>query len=69
MDFVELALIVGLSGFFSTLSRLFIAWLRSRHPRRARMKVGGSEVTWDLSDPKEAAQYLENLEKRTRGGN
>ncbi|MEV5386947.1 hypothetical protein [Streptomyces sp. NPDC052721] len=67
-DVVTLGVIAGLSGILSTLSRLAVVWLRSRHPRRARMTVGGVQVDLDLSNPKEAAEYLRHLQERTPGG-
>lgn len=67
-DVVTLGAIAGLGGILSTLSRLAVAWLRSRHPRRARMTVGGVQVDLDLSNPKEAAEYLKHLQERTPGG-
>jgi hypothetical protein len=68
MDYVGIATVVGLSSLLSTFARLLIAWVRSRHPTRARMRIGGREVTLNLSNPDEAAEYLERLEKRPRGG-
>ncbi|MEV6314742.1 hypothetical protein [Streptomyces sp. NPDC051776] len=68
MEFITLAAVVGVGGFLSTLFRLVFAWLRSRHPRRVRMRVGGAEVTLDLSNPTEAAKYLEQLQTRPREG-
>ncbi|MES4908431.1 MULTISPECIES: hypothetical protein [unclassified Streptomyces] len=67
MEFVSVAAVAGLSGFVSTFVRLLVAWLRSRRPERARMRVNGQEVTLDLSNPNEAAEYLERLRADFRG--
>ncbi|MFB8126191.1 hypothetical protein ACFVG1_33025 [Streptomyces bacillaris] len=63
MDYVGIAIAAGLGGLVSTLARLLIAWVRSRHPTRARMRVGGREVNLNLSNPDEAAEYLKRLRK------
>ncbi|MGW6745974.1 effector-associated constant component EACC1 [Streptomyces sp. NPDC055025] len=58
----ELFVLLGASGVLSALTRALAIWLRSSHPGRVKVKGrGGIEVSLDLSNPSEAARYLETL--------
>ncbi|MGW6688383.1 effector-associated constant component EACC1 [Streptomyces sp. NPDC054961] len=58
MDVEGLLAAFGAASAASALVRALTIWVRSRHPGRARLKIGGDEVSLDLSNPSEAVRYL-----------
>ncbi|MEV5104690.1 hypothetical protein ACFQ7G_03725 [Streptomyces massasporeus] len=59
----NVAIAVGASGFVSAVGRALAIWVRSRHPRRVTLRVGGIEASLDLSKPGDAERYLQILAK------
>ncbi|WP_345943685.1 hypothetical protein [Streptomyces sp. SID3212] len=58
-----LALVLGSSGFVSAVARALAIWRRSRHPGRVTVRVGGTELRLDLSNPTDAERYLQHIAK------
>ncbi|MGW3113524.1 effector-associated constant component EACC1 [Streptomyces sp. NPDC001091] len=57
----EILIALASSGVLSSVARAAYRWVQSRHADRVTVTVGDQEVSLDLSNREEAAQYLKTL--------
>ncbi|CAL9327216.1 effector-associated constant component EACC1 [Streptomyces sp. SudanB182_2057] len=61
MELEPLIAALGSSTAVATLVRTLVLWMRSRHPKHVVVKDGDGEVSFDLSNRREALRYLQKL--------
>ncbi|MFF4605304.1 hypothetical protein ACFY12_21540 [Streptomyces sp. NPDC001339] len=65
MEIEQLLALTGAAGLWlPALVRMIALWKSSRRSTEATIEVKGVKVRLDLSNPKEAEEYLEVLQKR-----